>query len=481
MKRFNKILLSLAITTSLVSCKTSVPTTQNSPAQDSITMSSADKVKMLEKAYLFGYPLLIMDYTITKSTNTLEPNSIGQAPINQKATFDQFPTSDFKNVVKPNVDTYYSTIYLDLSKEPIYIKLPATERYYLIPVLNAYSDVFVSLGTRTTGQGEQELILVGPDYHGELPKDVKAYHSTTNLNWFLGRVQVDNDEDGKLERVNFHDKIVVRPLSEKDNDQYIAPKGTFDSKHNFIPMEAVDALSTEAYFNKMMSLMATNPFYPEDQPFIDSLSVLGITVGGTFDMNRFTEDEQKAIENIPSKIQQLFKYINENPSKNNTENNWMVITDSIGLGNYKTQYALRAYVAKIGFGANQSVDAVYPNTSKDVTGELLNGSNNYVLHFDAEDLPPAKGFWSLTAYTKEGFLVPNQAGIYNVGNKTGVHYNDDGSIDIYIQNEKPNDPNANWLPSTKDGVGFDLTFRIYYPEESVLNKTWVMPGVQKMN
>ena len=161
------------------------------------------------------------------------------------------------------------------------------------------------------------------------------------------------------------------------------------------------------------------------------------------------------------------------------QNGWFVNTS--GLGEYGTQYVLRAYITKIGYGANQAVDAVYPNSAVDIDGENYNGSNAYVLHFDKDKLPPIKGFWSITAYTKKGFLVDNSINRYNLGDLKDLEYNEDGSLDIYIQYESPVGNEKNWLPCTPPGEEFELTFRMYWPETNILDRTWEMPGVQKVN
>ncbi|MBB6463052.1 DUF1254 domain-containing protein [Flammeovirga kamogawensis] len=453
-----------------------------SMAQDNqhTTNKSVDqKIELLTQAYFYGYPLLTMGETFKVSTNIVTSNHFkGKAPINQLACLYPFPKADFKGVVRPNLDTYYNIVYADLSEEPLFIQIPATKRYYLIPVLNAYTDVISTLGSRTTGQGELNIVLVGPNYTGDLPKDVTIIKSETNLNWLLGRVQVTDDKDGKKEVKNFANKIIVRPLSERNNKNYKVPEGNFKEENNFVPMQVVDNLNVTDYFNKMMALMVSNPPLAADTDFITQLKEVGITAGGTFDLSQFTAEEQATIQEIPAKAQAIFKQITARPKAESLQNGWFVTTT--GLGKYGTNYAFRAYVTKIGFGANLGEDAVYPNTAVDVDGNLLNGSNKYILHFAADKLPPVEGFWSITMYDKTGFLVENSIDRYNLGDKKDMVYNKDGSLDIYIQKDAPKGHEKNWLPSTKEGVDFELTFRMYWPKEEVLNKTWTMPGIKKV-
>ncbi|MGI9531678.1 DUF1254 domain-containing protein [Lutimonas sp.] len=440
--------------------------------------SNMTDISLLKEAYLYGYPILTMYYTQEVCTNVEANNGTGRAPLNQWGGMHEFPKAGFTAVVRPNTDTYYSLVYADLSKGPLYLYIPATKRYYLIPILNAFGDVVASVGSRTTGQDEMHIAFVGPAYDQDIPDHLTVIRSNTSLNWVLGRVAVKNNEDGKKEVANFQSGLICRPLKDMNVPNYKAPKGKVDSGKNGIPMDVVDGMDITTYFNEMMALMVTNPPTKADEPFMRKLKTLGIVPGGTFDMDQFSEDQQSEIREIPDFIQKQFAETTARPKPGVMQNGWTVNTS--GLGNYGTDYALRAYVTKIGFGANTPEDAIYPNAAVDVNGEKFNGTNKYILHFDADKLPPVKGFWSVTMYDKNGFLVDNSIERYELGSMKDMIYNEDGSLDIYIQSEAPEGREANWLPSTVAGQDFELTFRMYWPDESVINRTWQMPGVQKV-
>ena len=436
-------------------------------------------VKLVTQAYIYGYPMMTMDYTHKISSNVVSDNGMGKGPINQWGNMRKFPKAGFKEVVRPNLDTYYSLVYADLGKNPLYLHIPATDRYYLMPILNAYGDVIESLGTRTTGQGELNIALVGPKFDGEIDKDLTVIRSTTDLNWLLGRIAVKNNEDGKLEVANFQSKLIARPLSERKNKNYKNPKGMINPDYlNKVPMDEVDNKDITTYLNEVMQLMIDNPGYPADQPLLNQLKTIGFEPGGTFKLDQFDPQTQEMVKKVPAIVQGLFSKMTANPPTENLQNGWNVITS--GLGEYGTQYFLRAYVTKIGYGANQPVDAIYPNSAIDSDGNNYNGSNKYVLHFEADHMPPVNGFWSITMYDKKGFLVDNAIDRYNLGGMKDLIYNEDGSLDIFIQAEEPKKLKANWLPSTKGGEEFELTFRMYYPKENVLDKSYQMPGVKKV-
>jgi DNA sulfur modification protein DndE len=460
------------------SCKNET-TSINKDTTENITAADSTKIALVTQAYLYGYPMMTMDYTHKISTNVASDNGMGKGPMNQWGNMHKFPKAGFTEVVRPNLDTYYSVIYADLGESPLYLHIPATERYYLMPILNAHGDVIKSVGSRTTGQGAIDIALVGPKYDGEIDDDLTVIRSTTNLNWMLGRVAVKNNEDGKVEIANFQSKLIARPLSERNNKNYVNPKGIINPDYlNKVPMDEVDHKDITTYLNEVMQLMLDNPSYATDAPLLETLKTIGFEPGGTFKMDQFSSETQEMVKKVPAIVQGLFSKMTASPPSENLQNGWNVITS--GLGEYGTEYFLRAYVTKIGYGANQSVDAIYPNSAVDSEGNSYNGSNKYVLHFDADHMPPVKGFWSITMYDKKGFLVDNSIDRYNLGGMKDLTYNKDGSLDIFIQAKEPEKLKTNWLPSPQAGEEFELTFRMYYPKDNVINRSYKMPGVKKV-
>ena len=452
----------------------------NNSDRNKISKDDSIKVALVTQAYIYGYPMMTMDYTHKISSNVVSDNGMGKGPINQWGNMHEFPKAGFTEVVRPNLDTYYSVIYADLGKGPLYLHIPATERYYLMPILNAHGDVIKSIGSRTTGQSEMNIALVGPKFDGDIDDDLMVIKSTTNLNWLLGRVAVKNNEDGKVEIANFQSKLIARPLSERNNENYKQPQGIINPDYlGKVPMDEVDNKDITSYLNEVMTLMLNNPGYITDEPLLKKLKTIGFEPGGNFQLDQFNSQTQEMVKKVPAIVQGLFSKMTANPPSENLQNGWNVITS--GLGEYGTEYFLRAYVTKIGYGANQSVDAIYPNSAVDSDGNNYNGSNKYILHFEADHMPPVNGFWSLTMYDKKGFLVDNSIDRYNLGGMKDLTYNEDGSLDIYIQTEKPEKFSSNWLPSPQAGEEFELTFRMYYPKKEVLDRAYIMPGVKRLN
>jgi hypothetical protein len=158
------------------------------------------------------------------------------------------------------------------------------------------------------------------------------------------------------------------------------------------------------------------------------------------------------------------------------------LTNIYCVGTYGNSYNVRMFLTLIGIGANEPVDAIYPVLQVDAAGQPVVGENNYVLHFDADDLPPVNAFWSVTMYDAEGFQVPNPIDRFKVGSLTpGLQFNADGSLDVYIQHTSPGpELESNWLPAPAAGpVG--ITMRLYWPKAPALNATWTPPPVVQVS
>ena len=435
-------------------------------------------VEIATQAYLYGYTLILMDYTKRVITNVAVPNNFGSAPVNQISHYRSFPDHTNTEVVKMNVDTYYSFVWFDLALEPMVLSVPATERYYQLPLLDAYSNVIASPGSRTTGTNAGNFLLASPNYKGSVPEGMTLIQSPTNTVWMIGRTKVLNDQDGATVVRRFQDKIKVVPLS-MFGKNYTPPQGVVSEEvKKIIPARAIENLPIEEVYNMMAQLMVDNPATPADVELVKSMASIGIIPGKKFDFKSLDEQLQEKLTAIPAKVQETFEVTRSTGDPSVLINGWQVYTD--GLGDYGTNYSLRAYVSYVGLGANLAQDAVYPVIATDQNGNQLMSENNYFIHFEKEEIPPVNAFWSLTLYNKNDFLAESAINRYAIRDRDDLMFNEDGSLDIYIQQSSPSAKRkANWLPTPKEG-NFNLTLRLYWPKEAVLNRTWNVPAVMKV-
>lgn len=458
-------------------CILALPGSAPSRSEEKDKLTDKEALQIGTEAYIYGYPLLTMEMTRRVMTNAAEPKG-NHAPMGQFYNSRTYPDAAFRDVTAPNADTLYSTAWLDLSKEPYVLSLPDEDgRFYLMPMLDAWTNVFEVPGTRTTGTKAQTYAITGPTWKGELPEGVKELKSPTSMVWILGRTYcTGTPEDYKAVHA-LQAKYKLVPLSAHGKD-YTPPRGKVDPKIDMkTPVrEQVNRLEAGAYFKLLAKLMKDNPPAKGDAPLIARMAKLGIVPGKDFDIEKLGPDVAKALQAAPragiEKIEAQFKTLGKNV------NGWEVFTKT---GLYGTHYADRALVTMIGLGANRPQDAVYPTSKVDAEGKPYNGANKYVLHFGKGEFPPVNGFWSLTMYDAEFFFVANPLNRYTLSQRNKFKMNEDGSVDLYIQNESPGtDKEANWLPAPKGE--FNLMLRLYWPKEkapSILDGTWKPPAVKR--
>lgn len=453
--------------------KTTIVQTSQGPAE----ILTEELLTIMGESYLFGYPLILMDLTKRVSTNIEFPDAERSfAPINQLGHARSFPDHTLTAVVKPNVDTYYSIAWLDLAAEPLVLSVPAMEQYYLLPLLDAYSNVFASPGTRTTGKDAQTFLIAGPNWEGTSPEGMQLLQSPTEMAWLLGRIQVNDPADGKTRVKDFQDSLALVPLSAFGNPDYRPTAGIVKAENKgLIPVKAIQELDVYTYFNRMAELMVKNPPKVEDSAMVRKMASIGLEPGKPFDLvvdNLILKTKLKA---LPGFIHDKMEDRRLKPDESMLSNGWMMVRE--GIGTYGTDYLRRAYIDFIGLGACIPEDAMYPNCALDKQGDPLDASQNYLLHFEADEIPPVHAFWSLTAYNSDEFLVKNDLNRFALGDRDKLNYNEDGSLDIYVQSEAPTEEKRqNWLPIPQDGP-FYLTMRLYWPKDEVLSGAWNMPFV----
>lgn len=426
-------------------------------------------------AYVYLYPLVTMDITRKQLTNVERAEGI-DAPMNGFANVPAYPSADMKVVVRPNFDTLYSSAWLDLTREPVVVSVPDTDgRYYLLPMLDMWSDVFASPGWRTTGTRASEFLIATPSWQGSVPAGVQRIDAPTPYVWIIGRIKTDGPADyDAVHRIQAGLKIV--PLSQRGR----APAPVLGKVDAGVDMKTppkiqVDTMPAKEYFSYAAELLALHPPHATDQPMIARLRHIGIVPGKDFDWGKLDPAVQQALTAAPAEAQKLMSWKLATLAR--VANGWSMNTDTMGVyGNY---YLKRAVVAQVGLGANLPEDAVYPMNLGDESGKPLDGTYKYTLRFDKANLPPVAAFWSVTMYDMEGYQVANELDRFAVSSWMPLTYNADGSLDLHIQHQSPGKAlEGNWLPAPKGP--FNLTMRLYAPKLEVLTGKWNPPVVTRV-
>ena len=423
-------------------------------------------------AYVYAYPMVLMETTRRLFTNVSAP--IGSfAPMNQFAHLRAFPDHTDREVVRPNADTFYSLVWFDVSTEPLIISVPDTEgRYYMLPMLDMWTDVFAAPGSRTSGTGAADFAIVGPDWKGDLPEGVDLIRSPTGIGWVLGRTQVDGPSDAPTVH-RLQDAMKATPLSSWGEDYAPPAKVPVNEawKPTAEPPVMVAQMSAEAFFELFTELLKQNPPHEMDWNIVSQMERLGIVPGEDLHFSELPPETRSALERaIPEALDMIANMV-----AGESEDGWSIARQM--MGSYGTSYTQRAYIALIGLGANLPEDAIYPMTVTDADGKPYHGRHRYVLHFDADELPPVYGFWSVALYDGDGYFVENPIGRNSIGDRDDLQYNSDGSLDIYIQHESPGaDKEPNWLPAPPDD--FNFIMRLYWPRSPILTGEWNPPAIR---
>ncbi len=428
-------------------------------------------------AYLYGYPLVIMD--VTRQGFTAVPKAEGmKAPVNQMLHIRAFPDYTFTDVVSPNADTLYSTAWIDVKAEPIVLSVPAlAKRYYLMQLMDAWTNVFASPGTRTTGSGKGDFAIVGPGWTGTLPTGVTELKSPTNMVWLVGRTQTN----GKGDYAAVHavqDQYKLTPLSAfgKPHTPPAAVPVAPGIDVKTPPVEQVARMDARTFFGRLNALMQDNPPAAADAPALARFAALGVGPGKRFDPTALSSPVAKAVEEGVRAGQARLGEEAKKPH-GTMVNGWSVLPSN--TANFGTDYSFRAVVALLGLGANLPVDAIYPHATVNADGQPLSGANRYVIRFPKGQLPPVKAFWSVTMYNAKQAFVQNPIGRYAIGDRDKLKSAPDGSVALYVQHESPGkDKESNWLPAPSDS--FNLFMRLYWPGEAIVDGTWKMPPVEKV-
>lgn len=367
------------------------PSSRGADAQSAVTEQEARSIAL--DAYLYLYPLVTMDLTRKQFTNLEPGKELGKGPMNMFNNVPQYPPAEFKGVVRSNFDTLYSSAFLDVTKEPVVVSVPDTGgRYYLLPMLDMWSDVFASPGWRTTGTQAGNFVVTPLGWKGNLPTGFVQIEATTPYVWIIGRTKTDGPQDyDAVHKIQAGYKIT--PLSEWGKSSMpltVQIDPSVDMKTP--PKTQVDTMPAGRYFAYAAELLKVNPPHLTDQPIIARMKRIGIEVGKSFDMSKAEAGVMKALVDAPSAGQQLMAWKLATLAR--VVNHWSMNTDTMGVyGNY---YLKRAIVAQAGLGANLVEDAIYPLNLGDENGVLLDGNSNYTIHFDKGQTPPSHAFWSIT-------------------------------------------------------------------------------------
>lgn len=434
-----------------------------------------------QQAYVYGFPMIaaykaMYEFTIDKS------NSQFKASFNKLWNDSKTFTPKDTAIVTPNADTPYSLLEMDLRAEPLVICVPKIEkaRYYAVQISDLYSYNVGYIGSRTTGNDGGCYMVAGPNWKGETPKGIKmVFPLETQFGIAIFRTQLFNAAD-MPNVLKIQKGYLVEPLSTflKQPAPPATPAVDWPAFNGDEPFK----LQFPKYVNFLLRFCPENP---QDKDIRAKMAAVGITPGQPWDESKLSEAQKGE---LAVGVKEGFDAVNKRADDIGKKiNGWQVGAAQGDRSFYKGDYLLLAAAAKAGIYGNNPEEAMYPLTTKDGTGAVLDASkHNYTLTFAKGELPPVNAFWSVTMYDgKTQLLIENPINRYLINSPMlpSMKKNADGSVTIYIQKDAPvADKKANWLPAP-DGTIY-MVMRLYWPKEppapSILppgDGTWKPPAV----
>jgi hypothetical protein len=460
--------IAILIGSFLATVSSSQETAATPPLTQTVTPEEARKIA--GQAYTFAYPLVLVEMTRRANTQDSSPQFL-----NHFLHALAFPDEHFRQVIRPNADTLYSSAWLDLSAAPALLHVPDTKgRYYVMQFMDAWTETIASPGKRTTGTAEGWFAIVGPNWKGKLPATVQRIDCPTNIAWLIGRTQTNGPSDYEFVH-SIQQGYELMPLSAYPKASppiSMADLSQLQLRGSVPPPVQVAGMSTAEFFQLFAHLLAKNPARPADQPMMAQLAKIGIVSGQPFPPPNLAREQLQAIdEGAQASAKALAAFDRSSLPRGKT--GWTLPGK---YGRYGTNYVVRALTARYFLGILPAEDAVYLSSVRDQSGQPLDGSKRYTMHFEKGATPPERAFWSLTAYDDQGYFAGNPLHRFAIGDRDQLKFNADGSLDIYVQHDSPGtDKESNWLPAPAGS--FNLALRIYWPEPAAISGEWTPPPV----
>jgi hypothetical protein len=439
-------------------------------------LSNYEATHIAVDAYIYALPMVLMEYRRRVFTNVAASDGQGaRGPMNQFTHQRAFPDASEREVMGSNHDTLYSTAWFDVRDEPLVISLPdAVGRYYHLSILDAWTDIFASLGTRTTGSEARAFVLVGPKWSGIVPDGLELIHAPTSFGWIVGQTRATVETYSEVNQ--FQDALEAVPL-DRWHRSYWPMLGHVDRDVNMkrSPSAQVRALKAADFWKLVGRLWVTNPPHTNDYPILHRMERLGLRARRSIDVATMSTQVRNALTGaIPIAYERLDEAYGRMGFRCN---GWR--TRDFPAGTWGNSYLRRAAAAIRGIAASAPEDVMHVVGETDREGRPLDSAAQYVLHFDRDQLPPANAFWSLTMYDAEMCYAWNVIERYALGDRDALSFNADGSLDLYLQHTSPGDEKeSNWLPTPPRGA-FMPVLRLYWPKEQTLEGRWSPPALQR--
>ncbi len=457
-----------------------------------------DVRELARDAYVYGLQQVV--FYATRFNYTQHPDGSVFVGVNRwKCVNDGRPIdASFRSVVTPNATTAYAMGFLDLSDGPVVVDMPEVpDRYFSLQVMNHYGVFELYAGSQFNGTRGRSYLFVAEGDTDRIPGSFVTTdiipvpnRSLCSIVRFARSGAPGESEDARildlLERTRMTpvDAWVAAGGHEAPGPESPVVEGGYATFAR-LP-EIVDAQvenQTARDFFTLLQLVLDDPTLAlvgdsaTELEMLDRLTAIGIGPGLGFDWDAL-DDATRA--DLDAGFRDGYRTVKSAGMQNLLDmNGWGVIQNA---GGFARDWEARAVMADFGWlGPDRNISHGAAFRFADDSGEPLDGAaRRYTITFDIENLPPVTEFWEIPIYDADGYFVANEIDRFSVNSymlQRGELAVVDGTLTLYLQHERPQDPEAvrNWLPSPAGP--FRLTPRFYGPAYSLVNGTYPMPAV----
>jgi hypothetical protein len=464
-------------------------------AQKSVKLSNAQMENLVRRSYQY-----VAMFNVNNKGALDESNPMSTQGYNKVRSSTTLLDHRIRVIARPNNDTLYTVAMVDVTKEPIVMKIPAFDSTYVSLMVTGY-DHYVNI-PMSTSMGKDifakpSTILFyserTPGYHGEPVAGVdKIFEATGDFLSAVLRVMPHAAEPARLEaNRNAMQTVTVEPLSEflgqSDDEEHFAPWDSppgvnrnldlAEDMARFPPFGSDFEIFEERFIEVMQFVVNHTSFDPKDEldaGLLAALAPLGVEPGKMYDPETAPQIDGVALREVAQRVaaEQLANMADP-------QYTGKVLT-SLFLPKGDMTLEILTFQSVVGPIGQPASQAVYPPVVTE-DGAPMNAMHDYEIVMAPKDMPPAKAFWSMTLYENEtGFFVPNDRFKYSVGENGGYKLDKDGGIRVVIAAEKPDGiPEENWLPITREDLDLDIVMRLYIPDLEKF-KDWTPPKAKRL-
>ena len=437
-----------------------------------------DAAAVSEDAYVFAYPLVLAELTRIEMTSVpvADPHAM-RAPLNELVHARR--RSGAGATASPGAGILRSSAWLDLAAEPVVLSVPETHgRYYVMSMVDMWTNAFASVGPRTTGTGAgaYAIGLAGVS-SSQLPADVLPIVAPTRYVRIVGQTCIARGE-ADADTLTLERGYDLTPLSRWPAAHKVVAALAMDTEaaNRPPPAELVDEMDAQTFFRLACRLLAENPPRTEDRRLMSRAHQMGLFTG----CDRAWMGGDAALQGVVERGTRRGRALVRARAASvmgDTSGHWHV---DYRRGDFGTDYLCRAGAARTPLGAHLSADALPALTATDDAGRRLAGQHRYVLRFGVDGAPPVDGFWALSTHEAAAQSGQVRGASISLGDQDGLTVDVDGSLPIHIQHDRP--PRArrsNWLGAPAGD--FRIMLRLHWPREEALARRWTLPAVTRVD